>query len=97
MKIQCDVCSKNEASLFCTADEAALCTDCDHRVHHANKLASKHHRLSLHNPSPKQHPLCDICQVNQNFKIDYQNNRLLCLLINLFVDFFLGEKSFCVV
>ncbi|CAL5205856.1 unnamed protein product [Lathyrus oleraceus] len=78
MKIQCDVCNKNEASLFCTADEAALCNDCDHRVHHANKLASKHHRLSLHSPSPKQHPLCDICQERRAFVLCKQDRALLC-------------------
>lgn len=63
MKIQCDVCNNNEASVFCVADEAALCDSCDHRVHHANKLASKHQRFSLIQPSPKQIPVCDICQV----------------------------------
>lgn len=64
MKIQCDVCDKAEASVFCTADEAALCDACDHRVHHANKLASKHQRFSLLHPSStKQFPLCDVCQV----------------------------------
>ena len=64
MKIQCDVCNKDEASVFCTADEAALCDGCDHRVHHANKLASKHQRFSLIHPSSsKLSPLCDICQV----------------------------------
>jgi hypothetical protein len=63
MKIQCDVCSKEEASVFCTADEAALCDTCDHRVHHANKLASKHQRFSLLHPSSKNFPICDICQV----------------------------------
>ncbi|GMN35684.1 hypothetical protein TIFTF001_005441 [Ficus carica] len=62
MKIQCDVCNKDEASVFCTADEAVLCAACDHRVHHANKLASKHQRFSLLLPSSKQIPLCDICQ-----------------------------------
>ncbi|MCD7459087.1 hypothetical protein HAX54_040049 [Datura stramonium] len=46
MKIQCDVCNKKEASVFCVADEAALCDSCDHRVHHANKLAGKHQRFS---------------------------------------------------
>ncbi|CAI8606534.1 unnamed protein product [Vicia faba] len=78
MKIQCDVCNKNEASLFCTADEAALCNDCDHRVHHANKLASKHHRLSLHTPSPNQHPLCDICQERRAFVLCKQDRAILC-------------------
>ena len=63
MKIQCDVCEKQEAIVFCAADEAALCEGCDYRVHHANKLASKHLRFSLLHPSFKEAPLCDICQV----------------------------------
>ncbi|KAK1320808.1 putative salt tolerance-like protein [Acorus calamus] len=60
MKIQCDVCGGEEASVFYTADEAALCGVCDRRVHHANKLASKHRRLALLNNSDA--PLCDVCQ-----------------------------------
>lgn len=64
MKILCDVCGKGEAAFYCAADEASLCSTCDHRVHHANKLAGKHQRFSLLHPSPKQAPLCDICQVN---------------------------------
>lgn len=64
MKIKCGVCDKEEASMFCCADEAALCDACDQRVHHANKLATKHLRFSLLQPSCKQSlPLCDICQV----------------------------------
>lgn len=64
MKIRCDVCEKAEASVFCSADEAALCDSCDRHVHHANKLATKHSRFSLIHPSSsKQSPLCDICQV----------------------------------
>uniref|UniRef100_A0A6N2MGB0 B box-type domain-containing protein n=1 Tax=Salix viminalis TaxID=40686 RepID=A0A6N2MGB0_SALVM len=47
MKIRCDVCDNAEATVFCCADEAALCHGCDHRVHHANKLARKHSRFSL--------------------------------------------------
>ncbi|KAL0369112.1 UNVERIFIED_CONTAM: B-box zinc finger protein 21 [Sesamum calycinum] len=78
MKIQCDVCEKDEASLFCVADEAALCTACDHRVHHANKLAGKHQRFSLHHPSPKQAPLCDICQERRAFLFCQQDRAILC-------------------
>ncbi|KAG4931756.1 hypothetical protein JHK82_048865 [Glycine max] len=78
MKIQCDVCNKHEASVFCTADEAALCDGCDHRVHHANKLASKHQRFSLLRPSPKQHPLCDICQERRAFTFCQQDRAILC-------------------
>lgn len=63
MKIQCAVCDKVEASVFCPADEAALCHSCDRTIHRANKLATKHARFSLHYPTSKDFPLCDICQV----------------------------------
>ena len=62
MKIQCDMCEKQEASVYCIADEASLCHGCDRRVHHANKLANKHPRFVL-NDSSDQPPRCDICQV----------------------------------
>ncbi|XP_022772691.1 B-box zinc finger protein 21-like [Durio zibethinus] len=79
MKIQCDVCNKKEASVFCTADEAALCDACDHRVHHANRLASKHQRFSLLHPSSsKQAPLCDICQEKRAFLFCQQDRAILC-------------------
>ncbi|KAI6688302.1 hypothetical protein NL676_025130 [Syzygium grande] len=78
MKIQCDVCNKDEASVFCTADEAALCGGCDHRVHHANKLASKHQRFSLLCPSPKEFPLCDVCQERRAFLFCQQDRAILC-------------------
>ncbi|PRQ27136.1 putative transcription factor interactor and regulator Znf-B family [Rosa chinensis] len=79
MKIQCDVCNKDDASVFCTADEAALCDGCDHRVHHANKLASKHQRFSLIHPSSsKESPLCDICQERRAFLFCQQDRAILC-------------------
>lgn len=62
MKIQCDVCERNPATVICCADEAALCAKCDTEVHAANKLASKHQRLQLNQLSSKL-PTCDICQV----------------------------------
>ncbi|KAG9140264.1 hypothetical protein Leryth_014705 [Lithospermum erythrorhizon] len=78
MKIQCDVCNKDEATLFCVADEAALCVSCDHKVHHANKLAGKHQRFSLLHPSSKQIPLCDICQEERAFLFCQQDRAILC-------------------
>ncbi|XP_071703398.1 B-box zinc finger protein 20-like [Rutidosis leptorrhynchoides] len=79
MKIQCDVCNEHEASVYCSADEAALCAACDHRVHHANKLAGKHPRFSLHHPStPKESPLCDICQEKKAFLFCQQDRAILC-------------------
>lgn len=78
MKIQCDVCNKDEAAVFCPADEAALCDACDHRVHHANKLAGKHQRFSLLQPSSKQFPICDICQEKRAFLFCQQDRAILC-------------------
>ncbi|KAI3989151.1 hypothetical protein MKX01_033187 [Papaver californicum] len=80
MKIQCDVCNKDEASVFCSADEAALCNGCDHRVHHANKLASKHHRFSLLHPSSSSSeiPRCDICQERRAFLFCREDRAILC-------------------
>ena len=34
----CDVCGENTATLFCSADSAYLCDDCDVETHSANKL-----------------------------------------------------------
>ncbi|GFZ05063.1 light-regulated zinc finger protein 1 [Actinidia rufa] len=62
MKIQCNVCEMAEANVLCCADEAALCWACDEKVHAANKLASKHQRVSLSTASSPM-PKCDICQV----------------------------------
>uniref|UniRef100_A0A2P2P2W7 Uncharacterized protein MANES_05G152700 n=1 Tax=Rhizophora mucronata TaxID=61149 RepID=A0A2P2P2W7_RHIMU len=78
MKIQCDVCNKEEAAVFCTADEAALCDGCDHCVHHVNKLASKHQRFSLVHPSTKSSPLCDVCQEKRAFLFCQQDRAILC-------------------
>lgn len=78
MKIQCDVCSKKDASIFCSADEAALCDVCDQRVHHANKLASKHKRFSLLHPSSSHFPLCDICQEKKALLFCQQDRAILC-------------------
>ncbi|XP_075507806.1 B-box zinc finger protein 20-like [Primulina tabacum] len=78
MKIQCDVCNQDEASVFCTADEAALCSACDCRVHHANIVAGKHHRFSLDQPTPKQSPVCDICKEKRAFLFCHQDRAILC-------------------
>lgn len=78
MKIRCDVCDKVEATVFCCADEAALCDGCDHRVHHANTLASKHSRFSLVHPSFKESPLCDTCQERRAVLFCQEDRAILC-------------------
>uniref|UniRef100_A0ACD5Z2N3 Uncharacterized protein n=1 Tax=Avena sativa TaxID=4498 RepID=A0ACD5Z2N3_AVESA len=81
MKVQCDVCAAEAASVFCCADEAALCDACDRRVHRANKLAGKHRRFSLLNPSSASSlppPLCDICQEKRGFLFCKEDRAILC-------------------
>ncbi|TVU02403.1 hypothetical protein EJB05_20565, partial [Eragrostis curvula] len=89
MKVQCDVCSAEAASVFCCADEAALCDSCDRRVHRANKLAGKHRRFSLLSPSPSASssgsaahqpspPLCDICQEKRGLLFCKEDRAILC-------------------
>ncbi|KAF5748097.1 CONSTANS-like 3 protein [Tripterygium wilfordii] len=42
----CDSCESAPATLFCRADSAFLCLNCDSRIHAANKLASRHARAA---------------------------------------------------
>lgn len=63
MKVLCVVCEASEAMVWCYADEAPLCNDCDKKVHSSNKLASRHRRVPLMQTRPV--PKCDICQVNR--------------------------------
>ncbi|KAL2329002.1 hypothetical protein Fmac_022429 [Flemingia macrophylla] len=78
MKIQCDVCQNEVASLFCPADEASLCRACDHTIHHANKLAHQHKRFSLHHPNSKDTPLCDICHERRAYVFCKEDRAILC-------------------
>ncbi|KAK4802907.1 hypothetical protein SAY86_001110 [Trapa natans] len=78
MKIQCDVCEKEQATVFCLADEAALCDGCDRRVHRANKLAGKHTRYSLLQPTVKDSPLCDICRERRALLFCQEDRAMLC-------------------
>ncbi|KAH9726158.1 B-box zinc finger protein 22 [Citrus sinensis] len=91
MKLQCEVCEKAEAEVLCCADEAVLCSNCDVKVHTANKLSRKHQRFSLlkHNaaaasssssssPSASQLPSCDICQERNGFFFCLEDRAILC-------------------
>ncbi|KAK8469433.1 hypothetical protein PHAVU_005G076700 [Phaseolus vulgaris] len=77
MKIQCNVCEAAEAKVLCCADEAALCWECDEKVHAANKLASKHQRVSL-STSSSHMPKCDICQEALGYFFCLEDRALFC-------------------
>ncbi|CAH8319015.1 unnamed protein product [Eruca vesicaria subsp. sativa] len=77
MKIQCNVCEAAEAVVLCCADEAALCWNCDEKIHAANKLAEKHQRVPL-SVSSSSIPKCDICQEASGFFFCLEDRALLC-------------------
>ncbi|XP_054816557.1 B-box zinc finger protein 22 [Prosopis cineraria] len=77
MKIQCSVCEASEAKVLCCADDAALCWECDDKVHAANKLAGKHQRVRL-SSSGSDMPKCDICQESLGYFFCLEDRALFC-------------------
>ncbi|PIN11190.1 hypothetical protein CDL12_16221 [Handroanthus impetiginosus] len=45
----CDFCNESKALLYCRADSAKLCLNCDREVHSTNQLFKKHNRSLLCN------------------------------------------------
>ncbi|XP_015570680.1 B-box zinc finger protein 19 isoform X4 [Ricinus communis] len=83
MRTLCDVCESAAAILFCAADEAALCRSCDEKVHLCNKLASRHVRVGLADPS--EVPRCDICENEPAFFYCEIDGSSLCLQCDMIV------------
>jgi len=83
MRTICDVCESAAAILFCAADEAALCRACDDKVHMCNKLASRHVRVGLADPSDV--PRCDICENSPAFFYCEIDGSSLCLQCDMIV------------
>eukprot|EP00262_Sarcandra_glabra_P005472 TRINITY_DN170_c1_g3_i1.p2 TRINITY_DN170_c1_g3~~TRINITY_DN170_c1_g3_i1.p2 ORF type:complete len:209 (-),score=30.90 TRINITY_DN170_c1_g3_i1:285-911(-) len=83
MRTLCDVCERAPAVLFCAADEAALCRSCDDSVHTCNKLASRHVRVGLADPSDV--PRCDICENAPAFFYCEKDGSSLCLQCDMIV------------
>lgn len=83
MRTLCDVCESAAAILFCAADEAALCSSCDEKVHMCNKLASRHVRVGL--AAPSEVPRCDICENAPAFFYCEVDGSSLCLQCDMLV------------
>ncbi|KAL9393961.1 hypothetical protein Peur_013246 [Populus x canadensis] len=83
MRTLCDACESAFAIVFCAADEAALCLACDKKVHMCNKLASRHVRVGLANPS--EVPRCDICENEPAFFYCETDGSSLCLQCDMTV------------
>jgi len=48
----CDVCNQKPAVVYCAADSARLCHECDESTHSSNKLAARHVRVALRDAPP---------------------------------------------
>lgn len=83
MRTICDACESAAAIVFCAADEAALCRSCDEKVHLCNKLASRHVRVGLADPSDV--PRCDICENAPAFFYCEIDGSSLCLQCDMIV------------
>ncbi|XP_030523757.1 B-box zinc finger protein 18-like isoform X2 [Rhodamnia argentea] len=83
MRTLCDACESAAAVVFCAADEAALCSACDDKVHMCNKLASRHVRVGLATPSDV--PRCDICENAPAFFYCEVDGTSLCLQCDMIV------------
>lgn len=61
----CDICQESKASLYCSADNAVLCVDCDEEHHQrGNKLMQRHKRVSIAE-KPKRFGNCSF-HIEQN-------------------------------
>lgn len=89
MRTLCDVCEAAPAKVFCAADEAALCQECDEKVHSCNKLASRHLRLEL--AESRAVPRCDICENAPAFFYCGVDGTSLCLQCDM--DVHIGGKK----
>lgn len=49
---RCDSCKTQPAAVFCRADSAFLCLNCDSKIHGTNKLVSRHERVWM----------CEVCE-----------------------------------
>ncbi|GLJ25922.1 hypothetical protein SUGI_0496910 [Cryptomeria japonica] len=88
MRTLCDSCEAAAAQFFCAADEAALCAQCDEKVHSCNKLASRHIRLQLRESWSV--PRCDICETAPAFLHCSIDGSSLCLQCDM--DVHIGGK-----
>ncbi|KAH9711105.1 B-box zinc finger protein 19 [Citrus sinensis] len=102
MQILCDVCEATAATLFCPADEAALCASCDVKVHELapfydykehmnNKLASSHVR---HDLPPSSFGKCDLCDREKAFLFCEKGGMCICLTCDMV--FHIGHPRFLV-
>uniref|UniRef100_A0A0G4FGV3 B box-type domain-containing protein n=1 Tax=Chromera velia CCMP2878 TaxID=1169474 RepID=A0A0G4FGV3_9ALVE len=63
----CDACEEQVATLFCAADAARLCDDCDELLHSQNKLTQRHVRVPVNEMTRK----AEMCESHPNVPADF--------------------------
>lgn len=63
----CDLCGKEQATIWCVNDSAQLCAKCDEESHKANKLVERHKRI----PLTEARCVIEFCPVHHDQRVEY--------------------------
>lgn len=77
--VKCEMCTTEDASVYCGQDKAHLCAACDESHHASSKLLMKHARLPLYH-SPFQFGTCATHQSDKYECVCLECGELLCQL-----------------
>eukprot|EP00232_Nephroselmis_pyriformis_P001884 CAMPEP_0182913986 /NCGR_PEP_ID=MMETSP0034_2-20130328/38320_1 /TAXON_ID=156128 /ORGANISM="Nephroselmis pyriformis, Strain CCMP717" /LENGTH=127 /DNA_ID=CAMNT_0025050715 /DNA_START=40 /DNA_END=419 /DNA_ORIENTATION=+ len=64
----CDSCQLVTVAVFCQADSAFLCRDCDVNIHSANRIVGRHERMWM----------CEVCEEQPADVVCKQDAAALC-------------------
>lgn len=88
----CDSCEQSYATVYCHADNAHFCADCDTRLHMTNKVLQKHHRT----PVGKGSDVLGQCRVHPGQMIEFfctQCQQPVCVHCKMVGNHSSGEAS----
>ncbi|KAL0447475.1 UNVERIFIED_CONTAM: B-box zinc finger protein 21 [Sesamum latifolium] len=83
MKVQCDVCHIEPASIFCHINEIAFCSFCDRDMRHDNPPPEDHQHIPFFYPFPNPFPTCDICQESKAFIFCREHRAITCRVCDI--------------
>ncbi|KAK9836360.1 hypothetical protein WJX81_008514 [Elliptochloris bilobata] len=83
MGVKCDICEAQEGSVFCFAENAVMCEQCDVSKHTSSKQAAKHERVALSKAAESTQ--CDICQDRPAVLFCADDRALICRRCDLMI------------
>ncbi|KAH0790221.1 B-box zinc finger family protein [Histomonas meleagridis] len=63
----CDLCGKNQATIWCVNDSAKLCPKCDTESHKENKILQRHQRI----PLSEARSVIEFCPLHGDTRVSY--------------------------